>query len=129
MNDVSVLGRSLVPGTASGPLLHADLGLSFWGGVSAQTGMVIDRQHPLHGQCVAGTILAIPSGRGSCCPEYRRVVLPTARILSGRADEDTRRPRRGAVECRAPAPAGAGSLWQGSDPERVFLTRDKGSTD
>jgi predicted aconitase/predicted aconitase with swiveling domain len=66
MNDVGLVGRSLVAGTASGPLLHADLGLSFWGGVSAQTGMVIDSQHPLHGQCVTGTILAIPSGRGSC---------------------------------------------------------------
>jgi predicted aconitase/predicted aconitase with swiveling domain len=66
MNDVGLLGRSLVAGTASGPLLHADLGLSFWGGVSAQTGMVIDNQHPLYGQCVTGKVLAIPSGRGSC---------------------------------------------------------------
>ena len=66
MNDVSLLGRSLVAGTASGPLLHADLGLSFWGGISAQTGMVIDNQHPLYGQCVTGKVLAIPSGRGSC---------------------------------------------------------------
>jgi cis-L-3-hydroxyproline dehydratase len=66
MRDVSLLGRSLVAGTASGPVLHADLGLSFWGGISAQTGIVIDRQHPLHGRCVSGTILAIPSGRGSC---------------------------------------------------------------
>lgn len=66
MNDVSLLGRSLVAGTASGPLLHADLGLSFWGGISAQTGMVIDHQHPLYGQCITGKILAIPSGRGSC---------------------------------------------------------------
>jgi hypothetical protein len=66
MNDVSLLGRALVPGTAAGALLHADLGLSFWGGISAQTGMVIDNQHPLHGQCVSGKILAIPSGRGSC---------------------------------------------------------------
>lgn len=66
MKDVSLVGRSLVAGTASGPLLHADLGLSFWGGISAETGMVIDNQHPLHGQCVTGKILAIPSGRGSC---------------------------------------------------------------
>jgi predicted aconitase/predicted aconitase with swiveling domain len=66
MNDVVLPGRALVPGKAAGPVLHADLGLSFWGGVAAQTGMVIDSQHPLHGHCVAGTILAIPSGRGSC---------------------------------------------------------------
>jgi predicted aconitase/predicted aconitase with swiveling domain len=66
MNDVSFFGRSLVRGTAAGPLLHADLGLSFWGGISAQTGIVIDNEHPLYGQCVTGKVLAIPSGRGSC---------------------------------------------------------------
>ncbi len=47
-------------------MLHADIGLSFWGGINSETGMVIDRLHPLHGACVAGKILAIPSGRGSC---------------------------------------------------------------
>ena len=59
-------GETLVPGRASGPVLYADLGLSFWGGIAAETGMVIDGQHPLHGQCVKGKVLAIPSGRGSC---------------------------------------------------------------
>jgi cis-L-3-hydroxyproline dehydratase len=59
-------GRTLIPGSASGPLLHANLGLSFWGGVHAETGVVIDRQHPLCGRSVAGAVLAIPSGRGSC---------------------------------------------------------------
>jgi len=59
-------GETLVPGIATGAVLHADLGLSFWGGISAETGMVIDSQHPLHGQCVTGKVLAIPSGRGSC---------------------------------------------------------------
>jgi len=66
MKDVTLLGRALVAGDASGQVLHADLGLSFWGGISAETGMVIDQQHPLFGQCVTGKILAIPSGRGSC---------------------------------------------------------------
>jgi hypothetical protein len=59
-------GRCLVPGKAAGELLFADLGLSFWGGVDAFTGIVIDQHHPLCGQCITGKILAIPSGRGSC---------------------------------------------------------------
>lgn len=59
-------GRILVDGAAQGELLHADIGLSFWGGVDPATGRVIDRHHPLHGQCLAGRVLAIPSGRGSC---------------------------------------------------------------
>lgn len=62
----SFRGKTLVPGRASGRLLHADLGLSFWGGIAPDSGIVIDSHHPLRGQCVAGTVLAIPSGRGSC---------------------------------------------------------------
>ena len=62
----SLAGRSLVDGAASAPLLYADVGLSFWGGVDPFSGEVIDRHHPLSGQCLAGRVLAIPSGRGSC---------------------------------------------------------------
>ncbi|CAM3781535.1 hypothetical protein CCOS865_03932 [Pseudomonas reidholzensis] len=59
-------GRSLVAGAAQGELLFAEVGLSFWGGVDPLTGEVIDRHHPLSGQRLAGRVLAIPSGRGSC---------------------------------------------------------------
>ena len=59
-------GRSLVAGAAQGALLFADVGLSFWGGVDPYTGEVIDRHHPLSGEYLAGRVLAIPSGRGSC---------------------------------------------------------------
>jgi cis-L-3-hydroxyproline dehydratase len=59
-------GRSVVPGAADGELLHADVGLSFMGGVDSSTGRVIDTHHPLHGQSVDGKVLALPSGRGSC---------------------------------------------------------------
>eukprot|EP00934_Nitzschia_sp_Nitz4_P002788 Nitzschia sp. Nitz4//scaffold37_size175936//173668//175587//NITZ4_002073-RA/size175936-processed-gene-0.207-mRNA-1//1//CDS//3329549869//2778//frame0 len=48
------------------PVLVSDVGLSFWGGIDETTGIVIDTTHPLHGQSVAGTILCLPSGRGSC---------------------------------------------------------------
>lgn len=59
-------GRCLVEGAAEGALLFADVGLSFWGGVDPLTGEVIDRHHPLSGERLAGRVLAIPSGRGSC---------------------------------------------------------------
>ncbi|MDR8386289.1 aconitase family protein [Pseudomonas sp. JL2] len=61
-----VTGRSLVEGAAQGALLYADVGLSFWGGVDPASGEVIDRHHPLSGERLAGRVLAIPSGRGSC---------------------------------------------------------------
>ncbi|MEX3777424.1 aconitase X [Pseudomonas sp. MYb118] len=61
-----LLGRSLIGGCAEGPLLFADVGLSFWGGVDPFSGEVIDRHHPLSGEQLSGRVLAIPSGRGSC---------------------------------------------------------------
>jgi len=63
---IRVNGRSLVEGAAEGALLFADVGLSFWGGVDPVSGEVIDRHHPLSGERLAGRVLAIPSGRGSC---------------------------------------------------------------
>ena len=62
----AVRGRRLVAGRAQGRLAWAPIGLSFWGGVDPASGRVIDRHHPLHGLELAGRILAIPSGRGSC---------------------------------------------------------------
>jgi predicted aconitase/predicted aconitase with swiveling domain len=62
----AVRGRALVAGHAQGRLAWAPLGLSFWGGVDPASGRVIDRHHPLQGLELAGRILAIPSGRGSC---------------------------------------------------------------
>lgn len=66
MPRVTLCGRSLVAGQAQGELLFADVGLSFWGGVDPVSGEIIDRHHPLSGQHLAGRVLAIPSGRGSC---------------------------------------------------------------
>jgi len=64
--STALTGRNLVPGSAQGALLFADVGLSFWGGVDPCTGEVIDRHHPLSGEHLHGRVLAIPSGRGSC---------------------------------------------------------------
>lgn len=74
-------GTALVAGFAAGELLYSDTGLSFWGGIDPQTGEVIDRVHPLSGQCVTGKILAIPSGRGSCTGSSVMLEL----IVNGRA--------------------------------------------
>jgi predicted aconitase/predicted aconitase with swiveling domain len=63
---VKLSARSLVPGQASGTALVSDAPLSFWGGVDPATGVIIDRHHPLHGQSLAGRVLAIPGARGSC---------------------------------------------------------------
>ena len=81
MPDVSLSGRALVAGSAQGELLHADLGLSFWGGIDPFSGEVIDRHHPLSGAIVTDRVLAIPSGRGSCTGSSVMLEL----ILNGHA--------------------------------------------
>lgn len=65
-NTFELSARCLAPGSGQGSLLHTDMPLSFWGGIDAQSGEVMDRHHPLCGQNVAGKVLAIPHGRGSC---------------------------------------------------------------
>ena len=59
-------GSELVGGSGGGELLHADVGLSFWGGVDPLSSEVVDQTHPLHTRRLEGRVLAIPNGRGSC---------------------------------------------------------------
>lgn len=79
MTDLSA--RSILAGTASGPIIAAGEALSFWGGVDPATGKVIDVHHPLHGVTITGGILMMPSSRGSCTGSG--VLLDLA--LTGRA--------------------------------------------
>ncbi|WP_230975428.1 cis-3-hydroxy-L-proline dehydratase [Acetobacter garciniae] len=64
--SVQVSGRMLCSGQAGGPVVTAPVGLSFWGGVDPLNGIVLDRHHPLAGECLTGKVLAVPGGRGSC---------------------------------------------------------------
>jgi predicted aconitase with swiveling domain len=57
--------RTLVAGSAEGEALVLDEPLSFWGGIDPATGEVIDVHHPQAGRNVTGTVLFMPSGRGS----------------------------------------------------------------
>lgn len=52
-------------GSAEGPALVLGRPLSFWGGVDAATGRIIDRSHPDLGACITRAILVMPGGRGS----------------------------------------------------------------
>lgn len=60
------MALSLLPGQAQGPIVATHEGLSFWGGVDAASGMVIDAHHPLHGETLADKIVLMPTTRGSC---------------------------------------------------------------
>jgi len=56
----------LAGGDAEGAVLVCTEGLSFWGGVDPETGIIIDAHHPQHGACVTGNVLMMPTSRGSC---------------------------------------------------------------
>jgi predicted aconitase with swiveling domain len=52
-------------GVGSGKLLKLEEPLSFWGGIDLSSGAIVDSTHPQRGRSVAGSILAMPSARGS----------------------------------------------------------------
>ena len=63
-------GRSIFPGVAVGQTLVTRMGISFYGGVDPQTGIVVEKGHELFGQSVAGRILIFPTGKGSTVGSY-----------------------------------------------------------
>jgi uncharacterized protein len=63
-------GRVIKDGKAAGPALVSSEPMGFLGGIDAQSGMVIEKGHPLEGQCVAGTVLCFPTGKGSTVGSY-----------------------------------------------------------
>lgn len=54
-----------VRGQASGMALRLPTPLSFWGGVEAETGKIIDHSQPHFGMELKRRVLVMPSGRGS----------------------------------------------------------------
>lgn len=55
----------LVPGTGRGEVLVLDEPLSFWGGIDAASGRIIDVHHPQCGESVRGRVVVMPYARGS----------------------------------------------------------------
>jgi predicted aconitase with swiveling domain len=46
------------------------MGISFFGGVDPETGIVVERGHTLEGLSIAGKILVYPQGKGSTVGSY-----------------------------------------------------------
>lgn len=60
------MNQIIIAGEAAGDILAADEGLSFWGGVNPQNGIVQDAHHPWHQRSLANKVLMFPTSRGSC---------------------------------------------------------------
>ena len=63
-------GRTIFEGQAEGKALVTDIGISFYGGVDPNTGVILEKDHPLEGQSIADTILVFPRGKGSTVGSY-----------------------------------------------------------
>ena len=63
-------GRSIYRGQVEGEALCTRQGISFFGGVDPDSGLVVETGHELIGQSIAGKILVFPSGKGSTVGSY-----------------------------------------------------------
>ena len=65
-----IKARSISRGKASGEALISREPIGFLGGVDPETGVVMEKGHPLEGRCIAGKVLVFPHGKGSTVGSY-----------------------------------------------------------
>ncbi|MCK9591897.1 MAG: DUF126 domain-containing protein [Methanoregula sp.] len=63
-------GRGIAKGQGAGPLLVSLEPISFLSGVDPATGIIVEKGHPLQGECITGKVLAFPYGKGSTVGSY-----------------------------------------------------------
>ncbi len=63
-------GRSIYPGKAHGTTLVCRQMISFFGGIDADTGIIVQKDHDRKGESIAQKILIFPSGSGSTVGSY-----------------------------------------------------------
>jgi len=63
-------GRKIFAGKVKGKALISEQPISFYGGVDPNTGVVVEKGHPLEGKSIAGKILVFPTGKGSTVGTY-----------------------------------------------------------
>jgi predicted aconitase with swiveling domain len=68
--NMKLTGRTIYKGIAQGEALVTSQGISFFGGVDPETGVVVERGHELEGQSIAGKVLVFPRGKGSTVGSY-----------------------------------------------------------
>lgn len=80
-NDRRVFdARVIRAGVTAGEALVSPAPIGFLGGVDPETGVVIEPNHPLRGECVAGRVLVFPTGKGSTVGSYTILRLARAGV-------------------------------------------------
>lgn len=65
-----IAGRGISRGKGTGEILVSPAPLSFLSGVDPETGIIVEKGHPLCGKSIAGKVLAFPYGKGSTVGSY-----------------------------------------------------------
>ena len=73
-------GRKISAGHAVGKALVTSMGISFYGGVDPETGLVVEKGHELEGQSISGRVLVFPTGKGSTVGSYTLYRLKKAGV-------------------------------------------------
>jgi hypothetical protein len=63
-------GRIIKYGEIEGEAIVSSESIGFLGGVDPETGVVIEKGHPLEGKNIKGKILIFPTGKGSTVGSY-----------------------------------------------------------
>ncbi|GAB4535989.1 MAG: DUF126 domain-containing protein [Anaerolineae bacterium] len=63
-------GRVIKAGRVEGVALVSPEPIGFFGLLDAETGVIVEKGHPLEGESVAGRVLVFPTGKGSTVGSY-----------------------------------------------------------
>ena len=67
---MNLTGRVIFAGHAEGEALVSRMGISFYGGVDPESGVITEAGHDLEGLSIAGKVLVFPTGKGSTVGSY-----------------------------------------------------------
>ena len=70
MGTKTYKGRVIKAGQCQGEALVSPEPIGFFGGVDPETGLIVEKGHPLYGDCVAGRVLVFPTSKGSTVGSY-----------------------------------------------------------
>jgi predicted aconitase with swiveling domain len=65
-----VRGRGIAKGRGEGLLLVSPAPVSFLSGIDPDSGIIVEKGHPLRGESVQGRVFAFPFGKGSTVGSY-----------------------------------------------------------
>ncbi len=77
---IMLTGRVIRGGRVEGNALVSYAPIGFLGGVDPETGVILEPNHPLKGQSIAGKILVFPHGKGSTVGSYTILRLARAGV-------------------------------------------------